>query len=93
MCYLATCKIGNTQICCKGGCTSAMQNHRRFAHKICQKSQLILESFGNNTPTSIWSERAFSTACLFMTNIRSRLTHNTLDSLCFLRNYFKIQMN
>ena len=31
---LARCNICNTQICCKGGCTSAMRNHSRSKHKI-----------------------------------------------------------
>jgi hypothetical protein len=39
-------------------------------------------------PTSIESERAFSTAGWFCSKIRSNLGEQTLHSLCFLRAYF-----
>ena len=40
-------------------------------------------------PTSVESERAFSTAGYFCTKIRSRLNDETLNTLCFLRSYFQ----
>ena len=40
-------------------------------------------------PSSVQAERIFSTAGLFSTKLRSRISNRTLDSLCFLRNYFK----
>ena len=40
-------------------------------------------------PSSVQAERIFSTAGLFSTKLRSRISDRTLDSLCFLRNYFK----
>ena len=70
-----------------------MRNHGRSKHKVSQKSQLSLATFGHNTPTSIVSERAFSATGLFITRIRSRLADDTLDSLCYLGNYFKNQKN
>ena len=41
--------------------------------------------------TSVESERAFSAAGAFSTKIRSRLNDKTLDTLCFLRSFFKNQ--
>lgn len=40
-------------------------------------------------PTSVESERAFSTAGYFCNKIRSRLNDSTLDVLLFLRSYFQ----
>jgi len=40
-------------------------------------------------PTSVESERAFSSAGQFVTKIRSRLNDETLDELCFLKAYLK----
>ena len=42
-------------------------------------------------PTSVESERAFSAAGAFSTKIRSRLNDKTMDTLCFLRSFFKNQ--
>lgn len=39
-------------------------------------------------PTSIESERAFSSAGYICSKIRSRMNDDTLDHLCFLRTYF-----
>lgn len=39
-------------------------------------------------PSSVEAERAFSASGLFCTKIRSRLSDNTLDCLCFLRHHF-----
>ena len=50
---------------------------------------LVLEALNSIPPTSVESERAFSAAGLFITKIRSRLGDDTLDSLCFLKSYFK----
>ena len=41
----------------------------------------------------IESERAFSTPGLFITIIRSTIADDTLDSLCFLKSFFKNQKN
>lgn len=40
-------------------------------------------------PTSIESERAFSSAGYLCPKIRCRMNDNTLDNLCFLRTYFQ----
>lgn len=40
-------------------------------------------------PTSVDCERAFSSAGILCTKIRSRLNDSTLDSLCLLRSYFQ----
>ena len=50
---------------------------------------LLLEALDSIPPTSVESERAFSAAGLFITKIRSRLGDDTLDSLCFLKSYFR----
>ena len=54
---------------------------------------LVSEALDTIPPTSMESERAFSAAGLFITKIRSRLADDTLDSLCFIRSYFKNQKN
>jgi len=41
-------------------------------------------------PTSVESERVFSSSGIICTNIRSSLNDDTLNSLCFLRSYFNI---
>ena len=40
-------------------------------------------------PTSIESERQFSTSSFFATKIRSRLDDSTLSALVFLKSYYK----
>ena len=40
-------------------------------------------------PTSVEAERAFSAAGILCTKIRSRLSDATLDTLCFLRSYYR----
>ncbi len=40
-------------------------------------------------PSSTEAERSFSSAGLFVTKLRSRLSDKTIDMLCFLRQYFK----
>jgi hypothetical protein len=42
-------------------------------------------------PTSVEAERAFSSAGYFCTKVRSRLSDETLDTLCLLRHYFQKQ--
>lgn len=49
---------------------------------------MVFESLKSIRPTSVNSERAFSTAGMFCTKIRSRLGDKTLDTLCFLNAYF-----
>ena len=40
-------------------------------------------------PTSVEAERAFSAAGILCTKLRTRLDDNTLDTLCFLRSYYR----
>jgi len=40
-------------------------------------------------PTSVEAERAFSAAGTLCAKIRSRLSDATLDTLCFLRSYYR----
>lgn len=47
----------------------------------------IHEILSSIKPTSVESERAFSSAGLFVTKIRSRLGDDSIDSLCFLKSY------
>ena len=44
-------------------------------------------------PTSFESERAFSACGLFVTKLRSSLNDNTIDTLCFLKSYYKNNKN
>ena len=50
---------------------------------------LLLNALDSIPPTSVESERAFSAAGLFITKIRSRLGDDIIDTLCFLKSYFK----
>jgi hypothetical protein len=49
---------------------------------------LLFNAFETIPPTSVESERAFSAAGLFVTKIRSRMSDDLLDTLCFLKAYF-----
>ena len=40
-------------------------------------------------PTSVEAERAFSAAGILCTKLRTRLDDKTLDTLCFLRSYYR----
>ena len=40
-------------------------------------------------PTSVESERAFSAAGLYLTKLRSNLSENSLNSLCFFKSVFQ----
>jgi hypothetical protein len=39
-------------------------------------------------PTSIEAERAFSSAGIFITKLRNRLSQTTIDALMFLKHFF-----
>ena len=51
--------------------------------------ELLYIAMLNVTPTSVESERAFSSAGLFVTKIRSRLGDSTVNMLVFMRDYLK----
>jgi hypothetical protein len=51
--------------------------------------QLVYDYLQSIPPTSVEAERAFSAAGLLCTKIRSRLSDATLDTLCFLRSYYR----
>ena len=51
--------------------------------------ELVYSLFAVNTPTSAEAERALLAAGLLCTKIRSRLNDATLDTLCFLRSYYR----
>ena len=55
--------------------------------------QLIYEHLKSISPTSVESERAFSSSGYICNKIRSSLNDDTLEELCFLRSYFKLQKN
>ncbi len=44
-------------------------------------------------PTSVESERSFSSVGLFVTKLRSRLSDDSVDKLCVLKAYFRRQKN
>ena len=54
--------------------------------------ELLYKALLSIKPTSVESERAFSSAGIFTTKIRARLASNTIDALCFIRDYFKNAM-
>ena len=47
----------------------------------------IFKAVSTLPPTSVEAERAFSAAGLFVTKMRSSLSDNSLDTLCFLRHH------
>lgn len=49
------------------------------------------DSLNSIPPTSVESERVFSGCGKIATKIRSRLSDKSLDILCFLRSYFKME--
>ena len=51
--------------------------------------QLVYAYLQSIPPTSVEAERAFSAAGILCTKIRSRLSDVTLDTLCFLRSYYR----
>ena len=53
--------------------------------------ELLFQAFETIPPTSVESERAFSAAGLFVTKIRSRMSDDLLDTLCFLKAYFLLK--
>ena len=48
----------------------------------------IFRGLSNTLPTSVEAERAFSAADLFFTKIRSHLSDESIDKLCFFRRHF-----
>ena len=60
-----------------------------FSEKIFLSCLNIFRSLLTIPPTSVESERAFSATGLFVTKIRSRLGDYTIDTLVFLRDYYK----
>ena len=50
--------------------------------------ELLYNTLLTIPPTSVEAERAFSAAELFITKLRSRLSDNSIDALCFLRTYY-----
>ena len=51
--------------------------------------QHIYNSLITIPPTSVESERAFSSVGILCSKLRTNLSDGTLDALCFLRTYFK----
>lgn len=56
--------------------------------KCIQKAHSYLMSI---PATSVEAERAFSAAGVLCTKLRSRLSDNTIDMMCFLRSFYKKQ--
>ena len=48
----------------------------------------IFRALATIPPTSVEAERAFSAAGLLLTKIRSHLSDEAIDKLCFLRRHF-----
>ena len=56
--------------------------------RILQLGYSYLQSIPDRS-TSVEAERAFSAAGILCTKIRSRLSDATLETLCFLRSYYR----
>ena len=54
-----------------------------------EKVQKLYNCMFTIKATSVEAERAFSAACLCKSKLRTNLSEKTIDSLCFLRDYFK----
>ena len=50
--------------------------------------RFVYELLLNVKPTSVESERAFSTSGNFCSKLRTRLADNTLSNICYLKSYF-----
>lgn len=71
--------------------TNVVQKDFRFYEQHQQKSPLLeklFQSLCSIPPTSTQSERNFSLSGNFVTKLRSRLTPEHVDILCFLKSYF-----
>ena len=69
-----------------------IQNEMDLFRKTGTRSKyltLLLEALDSIPPTSVESKRVLSAAGLFITKIRSRSSNDALDSLCFLKSYFR----
>ena len=51
--------------------------------------RFLIDALKTVPPTSIESERAFSAAGLFITNLRTRLSDRSIDHLSFLKSHYK----
>lgn len=54
-----------------------------------QNLNIIYNALMSIPPTSVESERVFSTAGLFITKMRTRLSDRSINCLCFLKSYFR----
>ena len=52
--------------------------------------RLLYENLKTVPPTSIESERAFSSFGLYVTKLRSRLGDRLINSLCFLKTFYAL---
>jgi len=55
--------------------------------------QLTYDALKTISPTTVESERAFSSAGYLCNKVRSSMNDETLDSLCFLRYHFQLNTN
>ena len=85
----------NIYLCVQRAMVHGFANEFKSFKKNKERSpnfEKLYRAFLNISPTSVASERAFSAAGRFITNERSRMSHQTLDDLCFLKSYFKNKM-
>lgn len=52
--------------------------------------QIVYDSLLTIRPTSVESERAFSSAGYLVSKVRASLNDDTIDNLCFLRSYYQM---
>ena len=56
----------------------------------CPKTlKLLKTAIDTIPPSSVEAERCFSAAGLFVTKLRSNLSDEMIDSLCFIKGHFK----
>ena len=57
-------------------------------HKRTKNLDLLFDALKTIKPSSVPSERVFSIAGNFVSKIRTRPSHRSVDILCFLKSYF-----
>ena len=72
---------------CKPGMNKELKYFEETGNR-CSNIKNLHKSMLTIQATSVQAERGFSASGLFLTKLRTSLSEDTLDALCFLRDYF-----
>ena len=61
------------------------------SHQRTNNLERLWHALNSIQPTSVESERAFSAAGLYLTKLRTRLLPSTINALCVIGAYLKLQ--